>query len=69
MGERYFARSASDNTDNWPFWFVADRKRGDVNVTGEVCDMLGVQRAPGQTLVNPKAALILARAANEAPAQ
>jgi hypothetical protein len=24
---RFYARSASDKTDNWPFWFVADEKR------------------------------------------
>ena len=30
---RYYARSASDNTDDWPFWFVADIKQGGLNVT------------------------------------
>jgi hypothetical protein len=33
MAERYFARSASDRTDDWPYWFVADRSRGNLNVT------------------------------------
>lgn len=30
---RYFARSASDRTDDWPHWFVADRHKGNLNVT------------------------------------
>jgi len=29
---RYYARSASDNTDDWPFWFIADREQGGLNV-------------------------------------
>lgn len=33
---RYFARSASDKTDDWPFWFVADRDMGGLNVTAEL---------------------------------
>lgn len=33
MPERYFARSASDRTDEWPLWFVADREQGGLNVT------------------------------------
>lgn len=34
--ERYIARSASDRTDDWPFWFVADCQRGGLNVTAEL---------------------------------
>lgn len=30
--ERYVARSASDKTDEWPFWFIADRHQGNRNV-------------------------------------
>lgn len=30
---RYYARSASDNTDDWTFWFVADSHKGGLNVT------------------------------------
>lgn len=30
---RFFARSASDRTDDWPFWYIADRSRGSLNVT------------------------------------
>lgn len=33
---RYYARSASDKTDNWPFWFIADRERGGLNVTSDL---------------------------------
>ena len=31
--KRYHARSASDRTDDWPFWFVADQDQGGLNVT------------------------------------
>lgn len=34
--DRYFARSASDRTDDWPLWFVADRARGNLNVTTQL---------------------------------
>lgn len=30
---RYYARSASDKTNDWPFWYVADKERSDLNVT------------------------------------
>lgn len=33
---RYYARSGSDRTDDWPFWFVADREQGGLNVTVRV---------------------------------
>lgn len=33
---RYYARSASDKTNQWPYWFVADSKRGGLNVTAEL---------------------------------
>lgn len=33
---RFFARSASDRTDDWPFWFVADREHGGQNVTADL---------------------------------
>lgn len=28
---RFFARSASDKSDNWPAWMVCDRKHGANN--------------------------------------
>lgn len=30
---RYYARSASDKTDEWPLWYVADRHQSGLNVT------------------------------------
>lgn len=33
---RHFPRSASDRTDDWPFWFVADRQAGGLNVTADL---------------------------------
>lgn len=30
---RYYARSASDKTDDWPYWFVADKEKGGLNTT------------------------------------
>lgn len=38
--QRYFARSASDRTDEWPYWFVADREKAGLNVTGELVPQL-----------------------------
>lgn len=39
MKKRYYARSASDKTDDWPHWFVADGQKGGLNVT---CELIGV---------------------------
>jgi hypothetical protein len=36
MKPRYYARSASDRTDDWPFWLVADTQKGGLNVTAEL---------------------------------
>jgi hypothetical protein len=41
------ARSASDKTEDWPFWMIWD---GIVNVTADVCNSLGIDRGPGQVL-------------------
>ena len=30
---RFYARSASDRTDDWPYWYVADREKAGLNVT------------------------------------
>lgn len=58
--ERYYARSASDRTDDWPFWFVADRDKSGLNVTRQL--------APELTgylpLVSRDAAIALAENAN-----
>ena len=36
MTARYYARSASDRTDDWPYWFVADAQKGGLNVTAKL---------------------------------
>jgi hypothetical protein len=41
---KYSARSASDDTDDWPYWMVWD---GHVNCTAPVMDQLGLARPPG----------------------
>jgi hypothetical protein len=33
MSVRFYIRSASDKTDAWPHWFVADSYQGGLNVT------------------------------------
>lgn len=58
---RYYARSASDRTDNWPNWFVADAERGGLNVTPSIVP--GLLR-PGATLVDRELAIALAGIAN-----
>lgn len=35
----FVARSASDKTDDWPFWLVADRN--GMNVTAQLAEMQG----------------------------
>lgn len=39
---RFFARSASDRTDDWPNWYIADRAKGELNVTREKAAEVGV---------------------------
>ena len=36
MKPRYYARSAFDRTDDWPYWFVADAQKGGLNVTAKL---------------------------------
>lgn len=62
--KRYYARSASDKTDDWPFWFVADEQRGGLNVTAEIADALGEPCNPGATLTTGWNAVKLAMRAN-----
>lgn len=38
---RFYIRSASDRTDDWPFWFVADSYAGGLNVTQELRRLRG----------------------------
>ena len=46
------ARSASDKTDDWPYWMVWD---GTKNVTAKVFDAIGFKRAPGVTTASREA--------------
>lgn len=64
---RFFARSASDRTQDWPFWFVADRQKGGVNVTGKVLEKVTGERSHGAVLASRSVALWLADRANEEP--
>lgn len=62
---RYYARSASDNTDDWPFWFVADEQRGGLNVTATVAEATKSPCAkPGAVFRDPWGAVKLAMRAN-----
>ena len=65
MTARYYARSASDRTDDWAWWFVADSKRGGLNVTLEVCELLNQPSRPGATLCAREYAEELAEEANK----
>jgi len=66
---RYYARSASDKTSDWPHWFVADAKRGGLNVTAE---LIRAHRNPdhkGGVLTSRSDAAELAMQANNEAAQ
>lgn len=67
--ERYFARSASDRTDDWPFWFVADRTRGGLNVTLELFEAIFGDHLVGLPFMSADDARMLAELASMAPAQ
>lgn len=38
---RFYIRSASDRTDDWPLWFVADSYASGLNVTQELRRLRG----------------------------
>lgn len=66
MARRYFARSASDNTDDWPYWFVADGHKGGLNVTTQ----LSAHHNKGkQPFMSPWDAVKLAMKANATPSK
>lgn len=65
MTPRYYARSASDKTDDWPWWFVADKYRGGLNVTQEVHKLLNLPMEPGAVLCVRAYAEQLAEEANK----
>jgi hypothetical protein len=64
MTERYFARSANDKTNDWPFWFVADRSIGGLNVTAELIRKHINPSHAGGTISSQDMALELAEIAN-----
>lgn len=66
MSSEFFARPASDRTDDWPFWFVARRDQPGRNVLAEACEVAGIPRSPGAVLALREDAEFLARKANEA---
>ena len=51
---RYYARSASDNTDDWPFWFVADSQRDGLNVTATLLQRFTGSPFPPQARQTPR---------------
>lgn len=61
---RYYARSASDKTEDWPFWFVADRN--GINKTGEAARIAGIPWRFGAVMTDRESALEIAAKANEA---
>lgn len=62
---RYFARSASDKTDDWPFWFVADKQQGGLNVTNNLLkDAYPETNFKGKVLLTRTEAIELAKIAN-----
>lgn len=62
---RFYARSASDKTDDWQFWFVADDTRGGLNVTADVARKLDPEHpSTGAVFRAPWDAVILAMRAN-----
>ena len=62
---RYVARSASDHTDDWPFWFVKDTRSGGVNVTGQLFERLAGEPSHGRVFMTREGAIKLAALANE----
>jgi hypothetical protein len=65
MTDRYFARSASDKTDDWPWWFIADKNRGGLNVTSEVFTMLNIPLKLGAVFTHRLQATEIAELANK----
>ena len=64
MTDRFFARSASDQTDDWPWWFVADRGSGGINRTAEAARIAGFAWKPGAVFLSREGAQLIAATAN-----
>ena len=65
MTARYYARSASDKTDDWPIWFVADRQYGGLNVTADLIRSIVDPTHDGATLTTRALAFAIADMANQ----
>lgn len=61
--ERFIARSASDKTEDWPFWFVADNSHGGLNVTLALIEKLFGQRPVCMPFLPRESAIALAEQA------
>lgn len=59
---KYTAKSASDRTDDWPFWMVCN---GHKNVTAAVARALGYDYHYGGAFSSRDDCKILSREANE----
>ena len=53
------ARSANDNTDNWPFWYVAESYKS-LNILGRVARELGFDLRDGAVFVSKEGAEMIA---------
>ena len=62
---RYYARSASDKTDDWPFWFVADKNLGGLNVTADLIRKCWDKNHRGGVLLSKTCAMKLEKQSNE----
>lgn len=59
LPERVIARSASDKTDDWPFWYCAET-RASVNITSAIARELGHPWRPGAVFARREYAEALA---------
>lgn len=66
MSAAFIAVSASDRTEDWPFWFVAKVNQLRRNVFAEACALAGVERRPGVVLACRETAEAVAALANAA---
>ncbi len=67
MRDEFFARSASDKTDDWPAWFIARKSNPRLNVMHQVTKLLGLD-FQGATMGSRPHMELLAASANEAEA-
>lgn len=58
---KVIARSASDRTDEWPYWFVADADHPGINITSRIASALGYDWRLGAVLADRETAEKIAR--------